>query len=85
MKNSKISLSKLLDILPAKEQKEYTIIYLSRPLRRGQRKVQRSTVITAVDRFTAYKKAVERYGQVNVLKTSERTSETRTDNFVTIM
>ena len=67
------------------EPKEFTIVFLSRPLRRGQRKIERSTVITAVDRFTAYKTAVERYGRSNVLKTSERSDDIRTDNFVTVL
>ena len=67
------------------EQKEFTIIYLSRPLRRGQRKTEKSTVISAKDRITAYKTAVERYGQVNVLKIKERTDNIRTDMFKTII
>ena len=78
------SLSSLAKHLPAKEPKEFTIVFLSRPLRRGQNKIQKSTIITAVNRSTAYNKAVSLYGKNNVLSTKER-KDIRTDNFVTVM
>lgn len=86
MKNSnQISLSKLAEILPMKEQKEFSVIFLSRPIKRFDKVSERSTIINAKDRFEAFKIASNRYGKNKILSCKEKQDKIRTDNFVTIM
>lgn len=79
------SLSKLVEILPQRENKEYTVIFLSKPLKRFGKVTERSTIINAKDRFEALKIASNRYGKNKILSCKEKQDKIRTDNFVTIM
>jgi len=79
------SLSSLAEYLPSKENKEYSVIYLSRPLRRFDKVTEKSTTISATDRFEALKIASERYGKNKVIRIRERSDNIRTDNFKTIL
>ena len=85
MKDSKnFSLSKLADILPQRENKEYSVIFLSRPARRFGKVTEESAIICAVNRFEALKIASNRYGRNKIVRIKER-KDIRTDMFKTVL
>lgn len=83
--NNSFSLSKLAEHLPMKESKEFTVIFLSRPIKRFDKVSERSIIINAKDRFEAFKIASNRYGKNKILSCKEKQDNIRTDKFVTIM
>lgn len=84
MKSFRKSLLNALNCIES-EQKEFNVIFLSRPARRFGKVTKKSAVISASDRFAAYNIAANRYGKNKIVRIKERTNEIRTDMFKTIL